>query len=279
VLVARLRPENPRGTARITYDDRDTVFVLEGVGEITSAKLLDLENRQQLVWLVDEQTRVQVRAAAMLRARQDAAARTAVRTRRTTAGRTVPHGTRAGETAPAPTDSSGGRPVRAGRAARPEAPVVRSPRPGAIGSPARRRLFASVVFAAITCAVVVSAGALGWNKAAGFLATTPATRETRYTELYFTNPAALPTSLAGAEPGPISFTVFNHEGHRQVYSYTVRLAGPSGSSLVARGSMDLGSNTGRSRFVRLAPIRVPGTYSVSVTVAEPHLSISFTGTS
>lgn len=45
-----------------------------------------------------------------------------------------------------------------------------------------------------------------------------------YTELYFRDPNALPTSLSLSGPNMFSFTVVNHEGHDTVYSYAVTLA-------------------------------------------------------
>jgi hypothetical protein len=279
VLVARLKPDNPRGAARITYDHRGTVFVLEGVGEITCAKLLDLENRQQLVWLVDQPTREQVRAAAMLRARRDAAERTAPRAPATGARRSVPRGTQPRASAPPPAPPPGAELASAGTAGERGPSRVVSPRPRPTGRPAGRRRLGAWAFAAIACVAVVSAGVLARNEAAGYLATTPAVRETRYSELYFTDPAALPTQLSADKADPLRFTVFNHEGRRQVYSYVVRLAGPNGSSVVDRGSIDLDASSSAARLVLLGPTRRPGTYSITVTVAEPSLTISFTGTS
>ena len=65
MLVARLRPDNPLGAAPLTSDDGGETFVLEGVGAIAPAKLLDLENRRQLEWEVDDGTRQRLLAAAI----------------------------------------------------------------------------------------------------------------------------------------------------------------------------------------------------------------------
>ena len=74
LLVARLRSDHPLGAVPLTYDDSDDTFVLEGVGEITAGKVLDLEDRRQLVWHVDEATRERVLASATARIRRDRAA-------------------------------------------------------------------------------------------------------------------------------------------------------------------------------------------------------------
>ncbi len=44
---------------------------------------------------------------------------------------------------------------------------------------------------------------------------------TRYTTLFFSNAATLPTTLVGSQPIPISFTVRNDEGHPANYRYVV----------------------------------------------------------
>ena len=85
LLVARLRSDHPLGAVPLTYDDSDDTFVLEGVGEITAGKVLDLEDRRQLVWHVDEATRERVLASA-----------TRPHSKRPSCGETLRRGTRGG---------------------------------------------------------------------------------------------------------------------------------------------------------------------------------------
>ena len=74
MLVGALRSDNPLGGAPLTCDDVTESFTLQGVGEISAAKLLDLENRRQLVWS-DLVTREWVLETAAVRVRREAAAR------------------------------------------------------------------------------------------------------------------------------------------------------------------------------------------------------------
>ena len=76
MLVGALRSDNPLGGAALTCDDATEAFALQGVGEISAAKLLDLENRRQLVWS-DLVTREWVLETAAIRVRRQTAARTA----------------------------------------------------------------------------------------------------------------------------------------------------------------------------------------------------------
>ncbi len=78
MLVAALRSDNPLGGAPLTCDEAAETFTVQGLGEITAAKLLDLENRRQLVW-ADPVTREWVLETIALRARRAAAAQAAAR--------------------------------------------------------------------------------------------------------------------------------------------------------------------------------------------------------
>jgi hypothetical protein len=78
VLVAALRSDNPLGGAPLTCDETAEHFTMHGLGEITLAKLLDLENRRQLVW-ADPVTREWVLETVAMRVRRAAAAKAAAR--------------------------------------------------------------------------------------------------------------------------------------------------------------------------------------------------------
>ena len=77
-LIAALRSDNPLGGAPLSYSEADDSFSLQGVGEVDAAKLLDLENRRQLVW-ADPVTREWALelAAIRLRKEKEAAAKAA----------------------------------------------------------------------------------------------------------------------------------------------------------------------------------------------------------
>lgn len=60
-----------------------------------------------------------------------------------------------------------------------------------------------------------------------FIAKATSHQSPAYTELYFDNPAQLPSLAAANVPVPISFTIHNLEGHRVAYTYAVDFA-PAG---------------------------------------------------
>jgi len=76
MLVGALRSDNPLGGAPLTCDDATEAFFLQGIGEISAAKLLDLENRRQLVWS-DLVTREWALETAAIRVRRETAAKAA----------------------------------------------------------------------------------------------------------------------------------------------------------------------------------------------------------
>ena len=78
MLIAALRSDNPLGGAPLTCDEAAEHFTLQGLGEISAAKLLDLENRRQLVW-ADPVTREWVIETAAIRVRKAAAAKAEAR--------------------------------------------------------------------------------------------------------------------------------------------------------------------------------------------------------
>jgi hypothetical protein len=90
-----------------------------------------------------------------------------------------------------------------------------------------------------------------------------------YTELYFTNPATLPTRLSARGPSPSRFTVVNHEGRERVFAHVVTLAGPHGSSVVERGTVDLGDNMEASMLVNVFPTSRRTVYLTTATITDP----------
>jgi hypothetical protein len=105
------------------------------------------------------------------------------------------------------------------------------------------------------------------------------TQPTPLTELYFSDPNGLPTSLSLSHPNLFGFTVVNHEGHDTVYSYGVTLASSHGTSTIARGRIDLRDNEGATRIVNVRPIRRATQYLITVHLFARSESIWFRGVS
>ena len=100
-----------------------------------------------------------------------------------------------------------------------------------------------------------------------------------YTELYFTNPQALPTSLSLSRPNLCMFTISNHEGHDAIYSYVVTLSRLHGAKIIARDSIDVGDNKKTTTVVNVVPPRRATKYVVTVTLRGRPETIHFSGIS
>jgi len=102
MLIAALRSDNPLGGAPLSYTEADGAFHLQGVGDIPAAKVLDLENRRQLVW-ADPVTREWAleMAAMKVRKEKEAAAQAAAQAAEAAAAATAPAGGR--DVGPRPT--------------------------------------------------------------------------------------------------------------------------------------------------------------------------------
>ena len=98
MLVAALRSDNPLGGAPLTCEEAAEHFTIRGTGEITAAKVLDLENRRQLVW-ADPVTREWVLETVALRVRRATAAKAAARAAEAAAAASAREQARAGDIA------------------------------------------------------------------------------------------------------------------------------------------------------------------------------------
>lgn len=100
-----------------------------------------------------------------------------------------------------------------------------------------------------------------------------------FTELYFSDPDGLPKSLSLSRPNTFGFTIVNHERHDIVYSYVVTLASRYGTSVIARGPMDVGKNRDATKLVNITVSQRATVYLVTVTLLGRAETIWFRGTS
>jgi hypothetical protein len=318
MLVATLRSDNPHGGASLTCDDATDAFALEGFGEITSAKLLDLENRRQLVW-VDSSTRERALRTAVATVRMETAARAKARAlaAEAAAGAAAagPHkaaGIPAASTkfeAPAGkahaesrvvwSQPSGDEPAPdvAATAGRGSSSGTGAPEVGALEELAlpdskeagisgetdrvatgARRLWC---WGAVTaaCLAALGLGLVFPHEIAHQLALSFTRQPTPYTELYFTDPQLLPASFSVPGPNSFRFTVVNHEGREYLYSYVVTVASSHGLSTVTRGTLDVVDGRSATAAVDFLTARRDTQYVVSVTVLRPLETIHFKGLS
>lgn len=102
---------------------------------------------------------------------------------------------------------------------------------------------------------------------------------TPFTELYFSDPKGLPKSLSISRPNHFGFTIVNHEGRDDVYSYSVTLASRYGTSVIARGRVDVEDNMKGTRLIDVTVSQRTTLYLVTVNLLKQGESIWFRGTS
>lgn len=282
MLIARLRADNPLGPVPLTCDAAGKTYILEGVGRITPAKLLDLENRQQLVWGVDHISRDRVLSAAVAQVRAETsgkAARAAAFAAAAAAAARETQGAASGIPAARTKFAATDRIAHDGRrVAWTETPVAAPPARQAKVTPRFRRLkiWNRVIFAIAVLAVVALVIRFP-HPAAHQLALSFTRQATPHTELYFTDPQTLPTKLNVPGPNRFEFTVVNHEGRARAYAYVVTLTGSSGSTVIDKGTLSLGDNIGAGKVVDIVVTRQRAAYVVTVMLSGPRQAIYFRG--
>jgi len=282
MLVATLRSDNPLGAASLTCDGDGETLTLEGAGEITAAKLLDLENRRQLVW-VSEAWRDRVLGKAIARIRREASDLAGERAEAAAAAAVVAlHevGSRVSGTPAAPTrfdvpTTTARESSRVVWAQSPDTGSALQQTPGEARSRARRSRTWAI--ASVACVAAAAVCFLFPHQVVHQLAISFTRRVTPYTELYFTNPETLPARLGVPGPNQFEFTVVNHEGRQRVYPYVVTLSGPRGTSVVERGTIPLRNDSGAGRVVDVfAPARHT-VYVITVLITGSLQTIHFKG--
>jgi len=98
---------------------------------------------------------------------------------------------------------------------------------------------------------------------------------TPYTELFFSDPQSLPSSLSLSAPNLFGFTVVNHEEHDTVYSYVVTLVSSHGGSTIAHGRIDLRNNMSATRLVNVRPTQRATEYVTTVNLQGRSETIRF----
>jgi hypothetical protein len=99
----------------------------------------------------------------------------------------------------------------------------------------------------------------------------------RYTELYFSNPAKLPTDIPHSDMLPVGFTVHNVEARNTSYIYEVSLLTPTGQTLVQKQqNLNLKSLDSKTLVTQLPiPAEYRGRGEVQVTLRNLNQSIHF----
>jgi hypothetical protein len=128
--------------------------------------------------------------------------------------------------------------------------------------------------------VVLAAGALGiaYRHTVGHqIAISVSRQSTAFTQLYFTQPDALPKRLVAPGPDSFSFTIANSEGHSTNYAYTVTLGGPLSFSVVSKGTLRVADGGSIAKTIDLFPASSMTDYEVTVTLGAGDEVIHFQG--
>ena len=253
---------------RLTCRNGGETFFLEGSGYISAAKVLDLENRRQLVW-VDDACRIRVLTAITAIVREQ---KSTARSLAAIAGKAEKSGHVLGIPATSTKFKAPAEGLRRhGRVVWTESESSDlKPRRIAAKESSRSHRLRTLTIVSAACIAVVALGVRFPHQISHQLALSFTRQVTPYTALYFTEPKALPTRLPTHMTGQFGFTVFNHEGRERVYDYVVTMAGPDGSRVVGGGSIDLKDNQRISRVVRLSPTGRHMAYLITVTLERPY---------
>jgi hypothetical protein len=100
---------------------------------------------------------------------------------------------------------------------------------------------------------------------------------TPYTQLFFTNPAALSSRLRVDDENKLSFTVINDQGHSRNYQYTVTMDGAGSKELVTQGVFTVRNGGTLTRSVLFEPKFHKTKYIVTVELNGLNLSIHYYG--
>jgi hypothetical protein len=307
MLIGLVQSAERSGTRSLTYDDKTKSFRMEGAGEILPAKLIDLANRQQILW-----TDLAVRAwtlrtaSALLRETKTEAGRSRARAAAAAvASGTGKHasGTRAPARPSGPTlrTSNGRLPSAPSEQLTPVPPSASGmggqPSPGShegvanqrqvqassdsqaqilpdAGAPDVRHVWPWLILAAL-CVTVVGLGFAYPREIRHQLAISFSRQPTPYTELYFTNPQTIPTFLSVSRPDSCSFTIANHEGRARTYSYVVTLSSSQGTSTVGSGTIGVEDGGAATRLVEVGPAKPGRAYTVTVKLLGRSETIHF----
>jgi len=305
MLIGLVQLPEWSGTRSLTYDDTTRSFRLEGAGEIQPARLIDLANRQAILW-TDLAARYWTlkTASALLRERKAEAGRS-----RAPAAALASGAAKHASTTRAPARLSGPT-LRKSNERLPSAPSEpMTPVPSSAsgmgfqpsagshegvadqrqvqasidsqaralrdnGAPGGRHVLPWLILAAL-CVTVVGLGFAYPREIRHQLAVSFSRQPTPYTELYFTNPRTLPTFLSMSRPDSFSFTIENHEGRAHIYSYVVTMSSSQGTSTVGSGAIGVADGRASTRVVDVAPAKPSLAYTITVKLLGRSETIHF----
>ena len=98
-----------------------------------------------------------------------------------------------------------------------------------------------------------------------------------YTQLFFSNPAKIPSRLHAKRRNGFSFTLVNNEGRVQIYRYQVTMSTSRSQTIVSDGSLSIADEERVTRSVSVIPKFRKSRYLITVTLIGTGQSIHFYG--
>jgi hypothetical protein len=100
---------------------------------------------------------------------------------------------------------------------------------------------------------------------------------TPYTELFFSDPVALPAKLRIDKPNSFTFTIVNDEGRSDSFNYSVVVSTGKSVNVSRRGSVTIRNSGSASRTVAVVPKSRKSRYLITVVLGVSGQSIHFFG--
>jgi hypothetical protein len=91
-----------------------------------------------------------------------------------------------------------------------------------------------------------------------------------YTELYFKDPANLPTYASSTSSHTIYFVISNRQGHSASYGYTIIEATPDNTAVIASSTFNLADNASTTQKI---------TFRIPQPLSSMRITIKLNGTS
>ncbi len=132
--------------------------------------------------------------------------------------------------------------------------------------------------ATATCVVMVAGFAAAepaWTKHQLALSFNP--QPALYSEIFFSNPAAVPGHLVAGVPANVPFAIVNREGHTVTFTYSVVVTAPGIRQVAEQHQVVIGNNEKAVLIATFEPKKPDVLYAIRILLAKPAEFIEFHG--
>jgi hypothetical protein len=100
---------------------------------------------------------------------------------------------------------------------------------------------------------------------------------TPYTQLFFSNPGAIPGHLLIRRPNRFTFTVVNNQGQSEIYRYAIIMSTAKTAIVANRGTLTIRNDESSTRTVTVVPKSRRSRYLITIVLEPSGQSIHFYG--